>query len=211
MRGAGHRGLGAEQRVSTEALLLMDLQNGVVGRLSSSQRQPLLGTIARTASDAAGWACRSSTSVSHSDRAGPMSVRGTGSSRTWQAAPAWARLDHSTQIHPAVSPHPGDIVVTKRRVSAFSGSDLEVVLRSLDVRSLTLSGIATSGVVLSTLRQAADLDFGLTVLRDCCVDPDDDVQRVLMEKVFPRQATVESAAQWVARLGPGSEARERLS
>ncbi len=101
--------------------------------------------------------------------------------------------------------------MTKRRVSAFSGSDLEVVLRSLEVRSLTLAGIATSGVVLSTLRQAADLDFGLTVLRDCCLDPDDDVHRVLMEKVFPRQATVESAAQWVARLGPGSEAREGLS
>ena len=60
MRGAGHRGLGAGSNVvSTEALLLMDLQNGVVGRLSSSQRQPLLGTIARTASDArGGWACR---------------------------------------------------------------------------------------------------------------------------------------------------------
>lgn len=117
--------------------------------------------------------------------------------------------DHSTQIHPAVAPQPGDIVVTKRRVSAFSGSDLEVVLRSLDVQSLALTGIATSGVVLSTLRQAADLDFGLTVLQDCCLDPDADVHRVLMEELFPRQAVVESAAQWVQRRG--SESREGLS
>ncbi len=211
MRGAGHRGLGAEQRVSTEALLLMDLQNGVVGRLSSSQRQPLLGTIARTASDARRVGVpviyvRIAFRPGGSDVSPRNRIFANLASRA-----SMGEADHSTQIHPAVSPHPGDIVVTKRRVSAFSGSDLEVVLRSLDVRSLTLSGIATSGVVLSTLRQAADLDFGLTVLRDCCVDPDDDVQRVLMEKVFPRQATVESAAQWVARLGPGSEARERLS
>jgi nicotinamidase-related amidase len=59
-------------------------------------------------------------------------------------------LDPSTQIHPGVVPQPGDIVVTKRRVSAFSGSDLDAVLRSLDVDSLVLTGIATSGVVLST-------------------------------------------------------------
>ena len=54
--------------------------------------------------------------------------------------------------------------------------------------SLVLTGIATSGVVLSTLRQAADLDYGLTVLVDACADADPEVHRVLTEKVFPRQA-----------------------
>ncbi len=44
-------------------------------------------------------------------------------------------------------------MVTKKRVSAFAGSDLEVVLRSLEVDSLVLTGIATSGVVLSTTAQ----------------------------------------------------------
>jgi nicotinamidase-related amidase len=53
-----------------------------------------------------------------------------------------------------------------------------------------LSGIATSGVVLASLRQAADLDFSLTGLADACIDPDDEVHRVLCEKVFPGQATV---------------------
>jgi nicotinamidase-related amidase len=81
-------------------------------------------------------------------------------------------------------------------VSAFSGSDLDVVLRSLGVDSLVLSGIATSGVVLSTLRQAADLDYRLTVLTDGCTDRDPEVHRVLMEKVFPRQASVVSVAEW---------------
>ena len=81
-------------------------------------------------------------------------------------------------------------------MSAFSGSDLDVVLRSLGVDSLVLSGIATSGVVLSTLRQAADLDYRLTVLTDGCTDRDPEVHRVLMEKVFPRQASVVSVAEW---------------
>ena len=96
----------------------------------------------------------------------------------------------TNEIHPDVAPQPGDIVVTKRRVSAFTGSDLEVVLRSLEIDHVVLSGIATSGVVLSTLRQAADLDYRLTVLADCCLDNDPEVHRVLLEKVFPRQATV---------------------
>jgi nicotinamidase-related amidase len=104
--------------------------------------------------------------------------------------------DSATEIHPDVAPLPGDIVVTKRRVSAFSGSDLEVVLRSADVDTLVLTGIATSGVVLSTLRQAADLDYRLTVLSDACLDADPEVHRVLTEKVFPRQADVVTVEAW---------------
>jgi nicotinamidase-related amidase len=65
------------------------------------------------------------------------------------------------------------------------------------VDSLVLTGIATSGVVLSTLRQAADLDFRLTVVRDGCADSDPEVHRVLMDKVFPRQAKVVSASEWI--------------
>jgi nicotinamidase-related amidase len=105
-----------------------------------------------------------------------------------------------TEIHPAVAPAPGDLVVTKLRVSAFTGSDLAVVLRSLDAGTLVLTGIATSGVVLSTLRQAADLDYRLVVLADACLDRDPEVHRVLTEKVFPRQATVRTVTEWAAQL-----------
>jgi nicotinamidase-related amidase len=106
----------------------------------------------------------------------------------------------SSEVHPAVAPQPGDVVVTKRRVSAFAGSDLDVVLRAGGIEALVLSGIATSGVVLSTLRQAADLDFSLTVLSDGCIDADKEVQRVLCEKVFPRQAQVLTVAAWIDAL-----------
>ena len=110
------------------------------------------------------------------------------------------RTQPPNEIHPAVAPQPADVVVTKRRVSAFAGSDLEMLLRAADVDELVLTGIATSGVVLSTLRQAADLDFRLTVVSDACADADPEVHRVLMEKVFPMQADVSTVAGWAAGL-----------
>jgi nicotinamidase-related amidase len=106
----------------------------------------------------------------------------------------------STRVHPAVAPAPGEVTVTKRRVSAFAGSDLDVVLRSGGITHLVLTGIATGGVVLSTLRQAADLDYEVTVLSDGCLDADQEVHRVLTDRVFPRQADVVTVAEWIAKL-----------
>jgi nicotinamidase-related amidase len=75
-------------------------------------------------------------------------------------------------IHPAVAPEGDDIVVTKHRVSAFIGTDLEMILRAKEIDTLILFGIATSGVVLSTLLHAADTDYRLVVIKDCCADLD---------------------------------------
>ncbi|OBT45032.1 hypothetical protein VE00_04157 [Pseudogymnoascus sp. WSF 3629] len=107
----------------------------------------------------------------------------------------------ATAVHPSIAPIDGDIIVTKRRVSAFASTDLELVLRSLGVQRVVLGGVLTSGVVLSTVRGAADLDYGVTVLRDLCFDGDEEVHRVLVEKVFPKQADVVTAEEWVAGLG----------
>ncbi|HEY4454818.1 MAG TPA: isochorismatase family cysteine hydrolase, partial [Pseudonocardiaceae bacterium] len=87
--------------------------------------------------------------------------------------------------------------VSRTRLSAFPGTDLDVLLRARDIDGLVLTGIATSGAVLSTLRQAADLDFRLTVLTDACADPDAEVHRVLTEKVFPVQADVVTVDDWI--------------
>lgn len=72
-----------------------------------------------------------------------------------------------------------------------------MVLRAADVHTLVLTGISTSGVVLSTVRLAADLDYHLTVLEDGCLDADPEVHRVLTEKVFPRQAQVLTVDEWL--------------
>nr|WP_068890629.1 isochorismatase family cysteine hydrolase [Pedobacter panaciterrae] len=101
------------------------------------------------------------------------------------------------KIHPGVAPQDGDIIITKRRFSAFTGSDLEVVLRGQGIQHLILTGVSTSGVVLSTLREAADKDYLLTVISDCCADHDEEVHRVLMTKIFPRQANVVPLIEWI--------------
>jgi nicotinamidase-related amidase len=108
--------------------------------------------------------------------------------------------DEATQIHESVKPEVNEPIVTKYRVSAFVGSTLEVILRSHQIDNLILSGIATSGVVLSTLCEAADKDYSLTVLSDACLDADPEVHRVLIEKVFPRQANVLSVDSWIDTL-----------
>jgi len=103
-----------------------------------------------------------------------------------------------------VEPKPGDVVVTKHRVSAFAGTDLDMILRAGGISTMVLAGLATSGVVLSTVRHGADSDYRLVVVEDCCGDRDPEVHRVLMEKVFPRQATVVKSADVVAALGGGT-------
>ncbi len=108
--------------------------------------------------------------------------------------------DGDSAIHPLTAPVEGDIIVTKRRVSAFTGTDLEIVLRSLGVGHLVLAGIITSGAVLSTMRQAADLDFELTVVRDLCLDRDAEVHDILMDKVLSRQGRVISSTDWIKEL-----------
>ena len=45
------------------------------------------------------------------------------------------------------------------------------------------------------------MDYRLIIIADACADPDAEVHRVLMEKVFPKQATVVSSAQFAAALG----------
>ena len=178
----------------------MDVQQGIVERFDPPAGA-LLDAV-RRAVDAARQAGIPVVYVRIAFRPGAPEINRRNASFAAVAASGFSDQDEATQIHPDVAPQPGDIVVLKKRVSAFAGSDLEIVLRSLQVESLALTGIATSGVVLSTLRQAADLDYGLTVLRDGCADRDDEVHRVVLDKVFPRQATVLTVDEWVASVVP---------
>ncbi len=93
-----------------------------------------------------------------------------------------------TAIHERVKPQPDDIIVRKTRVGALSTTDLDAQLRARGIDTLILAGISTSGVVLSTLRDAADRDYRLYVLTDACADLDRTVHDTLTQSVFPRQA-----------------------
>jgi len=106
-------------------------------------------------------------------------------------------MDEWMKIDPSVNILPGDVVITKRRISAFTGSDLEVVLRAKRIEHIVLTGISTSGVVLSTIREAADKDYRISVLSDGCADADPEVHNVLTTKVFPRQTEVMTVDEWI--------------
>ena len=108
--------------------------------------------------------------------------------------------DPAALIHPAVQPQVGEPVIAKHRTSAFSGSALEMILRAHNIETLILMGHSTSGVILSTVRLAADLDYHLIVVEDGCADRDPEVHKLLMEKVFPRQGTVVSSKELVEAL-----------
>jgi len=105
-------------------------------------------------------------------------------------------MNEFAKIEPALAPLADELIITKRRISAFTGSDLEVVLKSFGIQHMVSTGISTSGVVLSTLREAADKDYKLTVLSDCCADNDEEVHKVLITKIFPKHAEVVTAEEW---------------
>ncbi|MGZ4123303.1 MAG: cysteine hydrolase family protein [Tumebacillaceae bacterium] len=186
------------EKTHKAALLVMDLQNGIVSRFAEN-KEVLLPF--QKALEAARRNNIPVIFVRVAFREGYTEV--SPRNKTFSAITKFGGMtvnDTATQIHESVQPQAGEPIVTKLRVSAFAGSDLEVILRSLQVDTLILSGISTSGVVLSTLREAADKDFGLTVLADACLDTDPEVHRVLTEKVFPRQADVVTVDAWIESL-----------
>lgn len=177
------------------ALLVMDLQNAIIARLESNADfiDRVKGAIA-TARKAALPVIY--VVVKFRPEFPEVSSRNKAFAALKSGGFQLQEGDQMVEIHTSVAPEAQDIVVTKRRVGAFSGSDLEVVLRSQGIEHLVLSGLSTSGVVLSTVRAAADLDYKITVLSDCCGDRDEEVHRVLMEKIFPMQTDVMTAQQW---------------
>jgi nicotinamidase-related amidase len=103
-------------------------------------------------------------------------------------------------IHPAVSPAAGEVVVGKHRVNALYGTALDLILRANDIDTLIILGYATSGVVLSTVRHAADLDYRLMVVEDCCADQDPEVHDFLTRRILSGQAEVVTADDVVQAL-----------
>jgi nicotinamidase-related amidase len=181
-------------------LLLMDFQNLIVGMVGD-QGAALLerANLARAAARKAGMAV--------------MHVRVAFSDTDYAAIPAtnktFAALAQSRMItdgseaaaiHPALAPAADEEVFTKKRVGALSTTKLGERLKARGIDTMILTGIATSGVVLSTLRDAADRDYRMVVIGDCCADADPEVHRVLTEKVFVRQADVISLADFLASL-----------
>jgi len=74
----------------------------------------------------------------------------------------------STEIVREVAPQDGDLVLVKKRISAFYGTDLERKLRELNIDKVLLAGVATDLAVQSAARDAHDRDFEVEVVANCC-------------------------------------------
>lgn len=182
------------------AVLIMDYQNDVVQRVPENKREELVERARTVLSNARSSQLPVIYVVVRFREGYPEVSPRNKRFATMKNSGQMQEGTSGAEIHPKLSPHPGDIVVTKRRVGAFSTTDLESILRSKNIDTLVLLGIATSGVVLSTVRWAADMDYAMVVLGDVCADFDEEVHRVLTQKVFPRQATVLTTQEFLTTI-----------
>jgi nicotinamidase-related amidase len=187
--------------IARMAVLIMDYENDIVNMLPENVQTPLLekaSTILRASREAHVPVVY--IVVRFRDGYPEINLQ----NKLFSSLKESGRLREGTlgaEIHAKVAPQPGDIIVTKRRVGAFSTTDLETVLRAKNINTLVLFGISTSGVVLSTVRWAADMDYKLAVVSDACADRDAEVHRVLIDKVFPWQATVVNTQEFLKAVG----------
>jgi nicotinamidase-related amidase len=181
------------------ALLVMDYQNGLFDRIEGGDAL-LAGAQAAIAVVRAAGGTIGYVRVGFADGEAPSGTMGQRIGR--EAAATTFHADApATQIHDAIAPRHGDIVVRKTRVGPFSTTDLDEQLRARGIDTLLLAGISTSGVLLSAVRDAHDRDYRLLVVEDLSADPEPDVHAFLMERIFPRMGEVVTAAEVAERLG----------
>ncbi|OMI33148.1 cysteine hydrolase family protein [Streptomyces sparsogenes] len=177
-------------------LLVMDFQPAILAGLPEGDREALLGRVEGAIADV---------------RAGGGTiayVRVGFTEADWDAIPdtnksfapvAQHRVMHheapAAALHDRLAPGDGDIVVRKTRYGALSTTDLDERLRERGITTLVVSGITTSGVVLSTVIDAADRDYRLYVLSDGVADPNAEVHDVLLHQVFPSRAHLIDTAE----------------
>ncbi len=88
-----------------------------------------------------------------------------------------------TEFLAELAPAPGELVITKRRVGAFHGTELDLHLRALGVRSVWVAGVSTTLAVLTTVRDGHDRDYAMTVLGDACVARDETAHQMALDLI----------------------------
>ena len=73
-----------------------------------------------------------------------------------------------SEVHAALAPQPGDLLIVKHRVSPFYSTTLEAQLRAQGITKIFCSGVSTQAVVQATVRDGHDRDYEMVVLEDCC-------------------------------------------
>lgn len=165
------------------ALVVVDLQNGVVGLPGAPHRTA--DVVARTvhlaeAFRAAGLPVVLVRATAAPDWSDWAPGRTESPRRGGERPGGWDALVDE------LAGHPGDVVVTKRNIGAFHGTDLDVQLRRRGVTQVVLTGVITTMGVEATARAAYDHGYHVVLVTDAMTDRDDDAHRHSVTRVFPR-------------------------
>ncbi|VFU10824.1 isochorismatase family protein [Methylocella tundrae] len=176
------------------ALIIVDLQNGVIGLLASHTIGEVIRR-ARTLADA------------FRERGLPVvlvNVAGGAPGRTEQPRPTGPRPDGWTDLIPELNQQPGDIVVTKRTWGAFASTDLEARLKARGVTQVVIAGVATGTGVEATARQAYEQGFNVTLATDVMTDRRPEAHDYSIKNVFPRLGETGTSREIIDLLPPRS-------
>jgi nicotinamidase-related amidase len=161
---------------TTAALIVIDLQKGIVGIPTV---HPASEIVDRSAQLVRAFRERGMPVVL-------VQVTGRAPGRTDAGVPKFSFPPDFTELVPELEQQPTDYVVTKQRWGAFIGTSLDDYLRQNGVTQIFLTGIATSAGVESTARSGYDLGYHVAFAVDAMTDRDADAHCHSIEKIFPR-------------------------
>lgn len=105
------------------------------------------------------------------------------------------------QLSPELGRRPGEPLILAHRASVFFGTGLELRLSAQGIDTLLMAGIASTGVVLSSVAYASDADYRMFTVKDCCYDPDPVVHERLFSTAFESRTVVVSLEEALELLG----------
>jgi nicotinamidase-related amidase len=160
------------------ALIVVDLQKGIVGRPGAHDAMDRILNHASALADAF---------RGHGLPVVLVNVTGGAPGRTESGPRGGAqRAADWAELAPALNRQPGDHTVTKRTWGAFHNTDLGDHLSSLGVTQVVIVGVSTSIGVESTARQAYEHGFNVTLAIDAMTDSNPDAHTNSVSRVFPR-------------------------
>jgi len=100
-----------------------------------------------------------------------------------------------------VAPLPGELMVTKHRYSALADTNLNLILRSMGIKSLIITGVATNACVESTARDGFMKDYYVIVVSDCTATQHIEDQQATLRNIRNFFGTVASSDEIIAIWG----------
>jgi len=183
---------------ATTALVIIDLQRGIVGR--DTAPHAARDVVARAAQLAGRFRSvgalvvlvRVAYAPDGKDRLAPRS-----DAALW-SGPVPADF---SELVPELGPAPGDVVVTKRQWGAFYGTELDLALRRRAIRTIVIGGISTNFGVESTARDAYERGFEQVFVEDAMAGLSAEAHRFAVTTIFPRIGVVRSTDEVMKALG----------